>query len=75
MTDFCDPHDAVVLLTRALDYVDCVEPAAARDPIRDLLRGAVETCSVSHTLVGKPVTFALQIAQALVDEAEARGCG
>lgn len=68
-----NPHESILLLARALDYVDRIEPAAARDPIRDLLRGAIETCSVSPTLTGRPVTLALQIAQALVDEAEARG--
>lgn len=67
------PRSAVVLLVRALDCVNLIEPATAREPIRSLLRATVELCTVSSSLIGQPVTLPLQLAQALVDAAEEKG--
>jgi hypothetical protein len=63
------PRSAAVLLTAALDHLDMVEPAAAREPIRMMFRAAIERCTLSPSLSGQPVIFVLELAQALVDEA------
>jgi hypothetical protein len=61
-----------VLLTDALDHLDLIEPPAARAPIRLMLRGGIEQCAMSRSLLGKPVNFVLELAQVLVDEGRRR---
>jgi len=65
------PRSASVLLAEALGHLDLVEPAAAREPIRSMFKAGIELCAVSTSLLGKPVAFVLDLAQALVDQAEA----
>ncbi len=66
------PRSAAVLLTRALDLLDLVEPPAAREPIRQMFRATIELCAVSGSLLGHPVRYVLELAQALVDHDLAR---
>lgn len=65
------PRAAAALLTEALSHLDMVQPPSAREPIRLILRAAVETCVVSHSLLGKPVTGAIELAHALVTAGKA----
>jgi len=62
------PRSAAALLSDALSHVDLIEPSGARKPIRDMLRAAIEICVTSRSLLGKPVVYALELAQSLVDE-------
>lgn len=61
------PRSAAVLLTRALDRLDRIEPAAVRAPIGEMLRAGIEMCVVSRSLLDKPVNNLLDLAQALID--------
>lgn len=69
------PRSAAVLLSNALGLVDLIEPAAAREPVRQMFRAAIEACVVSRTLFGKSVVYVLRLAQALVDESHRRQAG
>lgn len=62
------PRSAAALLSEALNHIDLIEPPGAREPIRHMFRAAIEICVTSRSLLGKPVVFALDLAQALVDE-------
>lgn len=63
------PSSAVLLLSDALTHLDCVEPPAAREPIRGMLRAAIEQCAVSKSLLGLPLNYVLELAQAILDAA------
>lgn len=62
------PRSAAVLLSEAIDRIDLIEPPGAREPIRSMFRAAIEMCAVSHSLLGQPMVYVLQLAQSLVDE-------
>lgn len=66
------PRSATVLLLRALGYVDLIEPASARTPIKRMFEATIELCAVSSSLLGRPVGYVLDLAQALVDAAKYR---
>lgn len=66
MTDHT-PHSAAALLSEALSHLDRVEPPGAREPVRQMFRAAIEMCTVSRSLLGLPVVYVLELAQALVD--------
>jgi len=61
------PRSAAVLLSEALSHLDKVEPPGAREPVRQMFRAAIETCTVSHSLLGQPVVYVLLLAQSIVD--------
>jgi hypothetical protein len=63
------PRSASALLSEALAHLDVVQPATAREPIRDMFRAGIEMCVVSRSLLGKPVMATLGLAQAIVDAA------
>jgi hypothetical protein len=71
MTDH-SPRTAVVLLSDALGHLDLVEPASAREPIRQMFRAAIEVCAIRTSLLGTPIAYTLELAQALVDDAAGR---
>lgn len=60
------PRSASVLLSDALGHLDLIEPPAAREPIRAMLRAAIEECVVSNSLLGKRLNYVLELAEALV---------
>jgi hypothetical protein len=60
------PRAAAALLSEALGHLDVVEPPAAREPIRQMFRAEIERCTLSRSLLGQPVTYVLQLAEALV---------
>lgn len=62
------PRSAAVLLTRALDEVDRIEPEIARGPVRAMFQAAIELCASSRSLLGKRVVNVLDLAQALVSD-------
>jgi hypothetical protein len=61
------PRSASVLLSEALAHLDVVQPESAREPIRMMFRSALEMCAISPSLLGKPVTYTLHLARAIVD--------
>lgn len=62
------PSSAVALLSKALSHLDKVQPSGAREPVRQMFRAGIETCAMSRSLLGMPVVYVLELAQALVDE-------
>jgi hypothetical protein len=62
------PRSAAALLSEALSHLDKVQPPAAREPVRQMFRAAIEMCTMSRSLLGLPVVYVLELAQALVDE-------
>jgi hypothetical protein len=64
------PRSAALLITDALAHLDLVEPPAAREPIRHMLRAGIEQCTMARSLLGKPVNHVIALAQALVGAAE-----
>lgn len=69
------PRSAAVLLSAALGHLDLVEPPAARKPIRSMFRAGIERCALSTSLVGLPMVYELDLAQAIVDTARQGGGG
>jgi hypothetical protein len=63
-----NPRSAASVLTEALGYVHLIEPPGAREPIVAMLRATVELCVTSPTLLGKPVRYVMELAEALVQE-------
>jgi hypothetical protein len=63
------PRSAAALLSDALGHLDVVEPAAAREPIRSMFRAGIERCALSTSLMGLPMVYELDLAQAIVDAA------
>lgn len=61
------PRSAVALLSEALSHVDKIEPSAAREPVRQMFRAAIEMYAVSRNVLGQPVVYVLELARALVD--------
>ncbi|GAA3223126.1 hypothetical protein [Actinocorallia longicatena] len=72
MNDRHTPRSAALLFADALECLDLLEPALAREPIRHMLRAGIEQCASSHSLLGKPVNYLLQLAEVLVDEGRHR---
>jgi hypothetical protein len=62
------PRSAAMLLTDALAHIDRIQPASAREPVRQMLRAGIETCASSRSLAGKPVQQTLALAQALTSD-------
>lgn len=67
-TDEHTPRSAVVLLTKALQNVNRIEPETLREPIVGMLAAGIELCAVSRSLLGKPVVNLLALAEALADD-------
>lgn len=61
---------AILLLERAREALDDVEPAALRQPLRWHLAATIELCQRNRSLFGLPVTYALDMARAILDEPE-----
>jgi hypothetical protein len=69
------PRSASSLMSAALAHLDVIEPATLRGPVRDILRAGIEVCVTSRSLLGKPVQFTIDLAQAVVDAVEdEKGC-
>jgi ABC-type cobalamin transport system ATPase subunit len=64
------PRSAAVLLSGALAHLDVIQPAALREPVRDILRAGVEMCVTSRSLLGKPIQHTIRLAQAVMDVAK-----
>lgn len=64
------PRSAALLLSEAIEHLGRVEPPAAREPIRSMFRAAIELCALSSSLLGQPVNYVLDLAQAIVDESK-----
>lgn len=67
------PRSAAALLSEALGHLDIVEPPAAREPIRSMFRAGTERCAISTSLLGLPMVYELDLAQAIVDAARELG--
>lgn len=65
------PRSASSLLSGALAHLDVIQPPALRAPVRDILRAGIEVCVSSRSLLGKPVQHTINLAQAVMDAAEA----
>jgi hypothetical protein len=61
------PRSASVLLSGALAHLDVIQPPALRGPVRDILRAGIELCVGSRSLLGKPIQYTLDLAQAVMD--------
>ncbi|MEV6908008.1 hypothetical protein [Amycolatopsis sp. NPDC051071] len=61
------PRSASVLLSGALARLDVVQPETLRGPVRDILRAGIELCTVSQSLIGLPIRFTLDLAQAIME--------
>lgn len=61
------PRSAALLLSDALTHLDRIQPPAAREPIRGMFRAEIERCAMSNSLLGRPVNYVLELAQAIVD--------
>lgn len=68
MTEPPTPRAAAVLFTRALTRVDRIQPPELRKPITEMLLAGVEQCTISTSLLGKPVNNLLDLARALTEE-------
>lgn len=66
------PRSASSLLSGALAHLDVIQPPALQEPVRDILRAGIEICVSSRSLIGKPVQHTLNLAQAVMDAAEAK---
>jgi hypothetical protein len=64
------PRSASGLLSGALAHLDVIQPPELRGPVRDILRAGIELCVGSRSLLGKPITPALDLAQAVMNAAE-----
>lgn len=64
------PRSAAVLLSRALVHLHVVQPPQLREPVADILRAGVELCTVSRSLLGLPIHYTLDLAQAVIDAAD-----
>jgi hypothetical protein len=63
------PRSASVLLSGALAHLDVIQPPALRSPVRDILRAGIELCVGSRSLLGKPIQYTLDLAQAVMTAA------
>jgi hypothetical protein len=59
--------EAIRVLRAGARAVHVVEPAAAREPIRLLLTATADLCATDWHILGKPVTYPLALARALLD--------
>ncbi|MFD5089335.1 hypothetical protein ACFWMR_01945 [Amycolatopsis thailandensis] len=66
MTDYT-PRAASSLLSSALARLDVIQPEGLRDPVRDILRAGIEVCVSSRSLLGKPIQYTINLAQAIID--------
>ena len=66
MTTTHTPRSASALLSDALGHLNLIEPPAAREPVRGMLRAAIEECTISNSLLGKRINYVLELAEALV---------
>lgn len=65
------PRSAALLAADALAALPALDlPASVAAPIRSKFRALVELCAISDSLLGHPVVYDLELAQAIVDEAE-----
>lgn len=63
------PHSASVLLSGALAHLDVIQPPDLRGPVRDILRAGIELCVTSRSLLGTPIQYTLDLAQAVMNAA------
>lgn len=66
MSDNPTPREAALVLATALANLDTLEPAAVREPVRDILMAGMEMCWRSRSLLGKPVNHTLALARVIV---------
>lgn len=64
------PRSASALMTDALVHLDTVQPPSLQEPVRNILRAGIELCSISRSLLGLPIQYTLDLAQAIVDTAQ-----
>jgi hypothetical protein len=62
------PRTAALLFSEAIEHIDSLEPPAVRAPIRDMFRAEIERCALSRSLLGQPVNYMLELAEAIVGE-------
>lgn len=72
MTSDLSPRSASSLLSEALAHLDVIQPPALRDPIRNIFRAGIEMCVTSPSLLGLPIQYTIELAQAVVDAVEAK---
>ncbi|OZM73988.1 hypothetical protein CFN78_06785 [Amycolatopsis antarctica] len=77
MSDFTHhtPRSTVALVTEALNHLYLIEPPGLREPIRSMLRATAERCAGQASLLGLPVNFDLEVAEALVEESRGQAVG
>lgn len=63
------PRSAAVLLSGALAHLDVIQPPELRGPVRDILRAGVELCVGSRSLLGKPIQYTIDLAEAVMNAA------
>lgn len=61
------PRAASALLSGALSRLDVIQPEDLRGPVRDILRAGIELCVSSRSLIGKPIQYTIDLAQAIID--------
>jgi hypothetical protein len=66
MADYT-PRSAALLFSEAIEHIDRLDPPAVREPIRNMFRAEIERCAISTSLLGKPVNYALDLAEAIVE--------
>lgn len=67
MTKDYSPSSASMLMSGALARLDVIQPEALREPIRNILRAGIELCARSRSLLGLPIQFTIDLAQAIMD--------
>jgi hypothetical protein len=70
MPDTPTPRAASALLSGALARLDVIQPEALRGPVRDILRAGIEMCVTSRSLLGQPIQYTLDLAQAIMSNPE-----
>lgn len=56
---------AINTLTEGLGHIDRIQPNSIREPVRQILRSAIEQCHRSRSTLGLPINHALDIAKIL----------
>jgi hypothetical protein len=64
------PRAAAALFGRALARLDQIQPTALREPIRNMLRAGIELCTISPSLLGRPINHLVDLALVLTTEPE-----
>lgn len=65
--------ETIAVLERAVPLVDLIEPESLRAPLAGLFRARAQELRQVRSVLGQPVVFAVQLAEALIVEEMRRG--